>query len=100
MAEEVAIPEHCQQILADGVYGTLTTIRKKDGLPSTNPVGYVWDGERIRISTLKSRIKYQRSILAAGGQDGAAAQQSAAGAKALAVTPHYIALPHDPHKTA
>ncbi len=59
MAEEVAIPENCQQILEDGVYGTLTTIRKKDGLPSTNPVGYVWDGERVRISTLKSRLKYR-----------------------------------------
>jgi putative aminopeptidase FrvX len=29
----------------------------------------------------KKRIPYQRSILAAGGQDGAAAQQAAAGAK-------------------
>lgn len=34
----------------------------------------------------KSRIPYQRSILAAGGQDGAAAQQAAAGAKAVGVT--------------
>ncbi|MEL6796985.1 MAG: M20/M25/M40 family metallo-hydrolase [Planctomycetota bacterium] len=34
----------------------------------------------------KGRIKYQRSILAAGGQDGAAAQQSAAGAKAVGIT--------------
>lgn len=37
----------------------LSTIRAKDGLISTNPVGFVWDGERIRISTLKSRFKYQ-----------------------------------------
>ena len=37
----------------------LSTIRAKDGLISTNPVGFVWDGERIRISTLKSRLKYQ-----------------------------------------
>ncbi len=34
----------------------------------------------------KGRIKYQRSILAKGGQDGAAAQQSAAGAKAVGIT--------------
>lgn len=34
----------------------------------------------------KRRIKYQRSILGAGGQDGAAAQQAAAGAKAVGVT--------------
>lgn len=34
----------------------------------------------------KRRIPYQRSILRAGGQDGAAAQQSAAGAKAVGIT--------------
>lgn len=37
----------------------LSTVRARDGLISTNPVGFVWDGERIRISTLKSRLKYQ-----------------------------------------
>ena len=34
----------------------------------------------------KKRIPYQRSILSAGGQDGAAAQQAAAGAKAVGIT--------------
>ncbi len=34
----------------------------------------------------KRRIPYQRTILAAGGQDGAAAQQAAAGAKAVGIT--------------
>lgn len=34
----------------------------------------------------KNRITYQRSILGAGGQDGAAAQQAAAGAKAVGIT--------------
>lgn len=34
----------------------------------------------------KHKIAYQRSILARGGQDGAAAQQAAAGAKAVGVT--------------
>ncbi len=34
----------------------------------------------------KKRIPYQRSILGAGGQDGAAAQQAAAGAKAVGIT--------------
>lgn len=34
----------------------------------------------------KKRIPYQRTILAAGGQDGAAAQQAAAGAKAVGIT--------------
>jgi endoglucanase len=34
----------------------------------------------------KHKIPYQRTILAAGGQDGAAAQQSAAGARAIGIT--------------
>lgn len=34
----------------------------------------------------KHKIAYQRSILAAGGQDGAAAQQAAAGARAIGIT--------------
>jgi len=34
----------------------------------------------------KHRIPYQRTILAAGGQDGAAAQQAAAGARAVGIT--------------
>lgn len=34
----------------------------------------------------KKKIPYQRTILAAGGQDGAAAQQAAAGARALGIT--------------
>ncbi len=34
----------------------------------------------------KHKIAYQRTILAAGGQDGAAAQQSAAGARAIGIT--------------
>jgi endoglucanase len=34
----------------------------------------------------KNKIAYQRTILAAGGQDGAAAQQAAAGARAVGIT--------------
>jgi endoglucanase len=34
----------------------------------------------------KHKIPHQRSILAAGGQDGAAAQQAAAGARAIGIT--------------
>ena len=33
----------------------------------------------------KNKIKFQRTLLAAGGQDGAAAQQAAAGAKAVGI---------------
>jgi tetrahedral aminopeptidase len=41
---------------------------------------------KIESIAKKKRIRYQRSILGAGGQDGAAAQQAAAGAKAVGVT--------------
>ncbi|USN98803.1 MAG: M20/M25/M40 family metallo-hydrolase [Phycisphaeraceae bacterium] len=45
-------------------------------------------GFATQVETLakKKRIPYQRSILAAGGQDGAAAQQAAAGAKTVGIT--------------
>ena len=38
---------------------TVSTIRHQDGLISTNPVGFDWDGEFVRLSTLKSRVKYR-----------------------------------------
>ncbi|HYE60650.1 MAG TPA: M20/M25/M40 family metallo-hydrolase [Phycisphaerales bacterium] len=56
---------------------------------------HIKDGSFISDHTLvrefeelakKKEIPYQRSILAAGGQDGAAAQQSAAGARAIGIT--------------
>ena len=40
----------------------------------------------IEALAKKKKIPYQRTMLAAGGQDGAAAQQAAAGARAVAVT--------------
>jgi PPOX class probable F420-dependent enzyme len=54
--EEIAIPEKHHEFLSNNFMAMLTTLRA-DGLMSTNPVGYVWDGERIRVSTLKSRMK-------------------------------------------
>ncbi len=41
---------------------------------------------QVEAIAKKKKIKYQRSILAAGGQDGAAAQQAAAGARAVGIT--------------
>lgn len=41
---------------------------------------------RVEQIARKKRIPYQRTILAAGGQDGAAAQQAASGAKAVGIT--------------
>jgi PPOX class probable F420-dependent enzyme len=54
--EEKPIPEKHHAFLEEHFLAMLTTLRA-DGMLSTNPVGYVWDGERIRISTLKSRVK-------------------------------------------
>ena len=39
----------------------------------------------IEALAIKNKIPYQRTMLAAGGQDGAAAQQAAAGARAVGV---------------
>ena len=58
MSDEVKpIPEALHHILRGEMFAMLTTVRP-DGLPSTNPVSFVFDGQRIRISTLKSRKKY------------------------------------------
>tara|TARA_R110002072_G_scaffold118476_1_gene250146 strand:- start:7718 stop:8179 length:462 start_codon:yes stop_codon:yes gene_type:complete len=55
--KNMAIPEEHHQLLNTQHFGMLTTIRR-DGMLSTNPVGFVFDGDKIRISTLKSRLKY------------------------------------------
>jgi PPOX class probable F420-dependent enzyme len=62
-SKEVELPEASRKILEANSLGILTTIRHKDGLPSSNPVGYVWDGESVGISTIASRVKY-RNLLA------------------------------------
>ena len=50
------IPGQYHEFLDTHFLAMLTTLRP-DGMLSTNPVGYVWDGRRIRVSTLKSRMK-------------------------------------------
>ena len=62
-AQEIEIPESHREIIAANHIGVLSTLRHKDGLISTNPVGYVWDGQCVRISTIKDRMKY-RNLLA------------------------------------
>jgi PPOX class probable F420-dependent enzyme len=52
------IPESHHHILVDRPTGHLATIRA-DGYLSVNPVGVMWDGEHVRVSTLKSRVKYR-----------------------------------------
>ncbi len=41
--------------------------------------------KEIEAIAVKEKIPFQRTMLAAGGQDGAAAQQAAAGAKAIGI---------------
>tara|TARA_A100000164_G_scaffold18782_1_gene15272 strand:+ start:820 stop:1281 length:462 start_codon:yes stop_codon:yes gene_type:complete len=60
---DVHIPETSHQLLKKSIIGTITTIRHNDQLLSSHPVSFVWDGDSIRISSLKNRIKY-KNILA------------------------------------
>lgn len=55
---EVPIPESYHALLAQDRFGILSTLRHRDGLISSNPVGYVWDAKHIRISSLNNRVKY------------------------------------------
>ena len=52
------IPETHHDILTDRPTGHLATVRP-DGRLSVNPVGLIFDGEYVRVSTLKSRKKYR-----------------------------------------
>lgn len=58
-----AIPERFRELVRTAKQGVLSTIRHTDGLLSANPVGFTWEGDVFRISTLRSRIKY-RNVLA------------------------------------
>ncbi len=53
---EIAIPEAHHDLLREQHFGVLTTLRP-DGMLSTNPVGFLFDGECVRISTLRNRFK-------------------------------------------
>tara|TARA_R110002110_G_scaffold153886_1_gene347456 strand:- start:44 stop:478 length:435 start_codon:yes stop_codon:yes gene_type:complete len=59
MAVQKSVPESHKAILETAVFAFVSTIRVKDQLISTNPVGFDWDGATFRFSTLKSRIKYR-----------------------------------------
>ena len=53
------ISEQHEKILATTVIGSFSTLRKKDGRISTNPVSFLWNGKEFEISTLKGRVKYK-----------------------------------------
>ena len=52
------IPKQCHDILTDRPTGHIATLRP-DGRLSVHPVSLLWDGEYVRVSTLKSRQKYR-----------------------------------------
>jgi PPOX class probable F420-dependent enzyme len=56
---KTAIPESHLSILETATMAMLSTIRHKDGHISTTPMGFDWDGETLRFSTLKERVKYR-----------------------------------------
>lgn len=53
------IPDTHIGLVEASPYALLSTLRQSDGLLSVNPVGYTFDGQCFRISTLKSRVKYR-----------------------------------------
>lgn len=59
MAVQKSVPESHKAILENAVFAFVSSVRVKDQLISTNPIGFDWDGETFRFSTLKSRIKYR-----------------------------------------
>ena len=61
-ATEPLIQSHHEALLASTVIGCLSTLRRKDGRVSTNPVSYRWNGKEIEISTLKGRMKYKNMV--------------------------------------
>ena len=60
--QEAELPEPARKLLEENSLGIMTTIRHSDGRMSSNPVGYVWTGEALGISTLKSRMKYKNLL--------------------------------------
>ena len=58
MSDSAPIPERVRDILTDRPTGFLSSIRS-DGLISTTPVAVMFDGDVVRVSTVKSRVKYK-----------------------------------------
>lgn len=63
MTARNTIPDSHLDIVEQEYLAMVSTIRHQDGLISTNPVSIDWDGEFVRFSTLKQRVKY-RNLLA------------------------------------
>lgn len=59
MSTSTSVPDSHKNILETAVFAFVSTIRHRDQRISTNPIGFDWDGETFRFSTLKSRVKYR-----------------------------------------
>jgi PPOX class probable F420-dependent enzyme len=59
---EAHIPTSHVGILENALLAMVSTISRRDGLITTNPMGFDWDGNYVRISTLKSRLKYRNLL--------------------------------------
>jgi len=55
-ASEAPIAEEHHDLLEGEALGTLSTVRP-DGMLSSNPVGFLFQGGSVRISTLRERFK-------------------------------------------
>lgn len=62
MSATVTIPESHLDIVEQEFLAMVSSIRHQDGLISTNPVSIEWDGEFVRFSTLKQRVKYKNLL--------------------------------------
>ena len=61
LPKSAPIPEHVHDILTDLPTGHIATLRE-DGRISVNPVALVFDGTHVRVSTVKSRMKYKNLL--------------------------------------
>lgn len=56
------IPGSHIDLLTSNYSATMTTVRHSDGLLTTNPVTAHWIDNTVKISTLKSRMKYKNIV--------------------------------------
>lgn len=56
------IPESHLDILEEEFMAVVSTLRHKDGVISSNPISFEWNGEHIQFSTLKQRVKYKNLL--------------------------------------
>jgi len=58
---DATIPDSHREIFATQIFGYLSTINK-DGSIATNPVSVDLHGNQVKMSTLKSRVKYRNML--------------------------------------